>query len=530
MNDNGHLKHPPGGSDGSGVATPIVPDVFQKAIEHVPVATSITDMHANILYANPAFEALTGYAQDELVGKNESILSDKATPLKIYQELWKTITSGEAWNGRLVNRRKDGSKYLADLTVVPVMDDDGHVMHYMGMHRDVTDLHQLERKVKNQDALITSVVEAAPVVIVLVDTQGRVVFSNPAYKDLKRELGGMEVADRFAQGLQDSLGQNIKDLCEKGFDFAAVEVGVKTEAGDTRWFACSATKVEEQDMTASGYFAGDGLCGMLLVASDITHQRRRYEQARTNAVRALMAEQQMVQGMREVISGAIFQLQGPLNVMSAAASMMERQGKTESALKEPIHQVISAGQAALERLKASMPRMADEPIEPLNINELIREVLDVSIEGLLKEGIVVEWHPAAVLPNVPGRANALRSMVKYLVDNAILAVKDGGDARELLITTRTTESGDVLMELRDSGPGFADDILIKAYEPFFTAWAKTRSRPGMGLVLARQIITDQGGSIEIGNAFTGGGKVEVVFAAGSLGAGSRGFERGDPIP
>ena len=515
-------------ADRGGGGVPVVSEVFQKAVEHVPVATSITDVHANILYVNPAFEKLTGYSHDEVVGKNESILSDKATPLKIYKELWKTIKSGEIWHGRLVNRRKNQSKYLADLTVLPVMDDDGYVMHYMGMHRDVTDLNQLERKVKNQDALISSVIEAAPVVIVLVDASGRVAFSNSAYKELKRELTGVEPSEHFVGALKESLGQNIRDLCKKGFDFTAVEVSLKTQSGDTRWFACSATKVEEQDMSAAGYFAEDGSCGVLLVASDITHQRRRYEQARTNAVRAVMAEQQMVQGMREVISGAIFQMQGPLNIMSAASSMLERQGNSANALQEPINQVINAGQTALERLRAAMPNTADEPVGPVNINEIIREVLDVSIDGLLREGIVVEWTPASVLPNVPGRMNALRSLVKYLVDNAILAVRDRGDERSLLINTRVTENGDVSLEMRDSGPGFDDSILIKAYEPLFTAWKKTRSRPGMGLSLARQIIMDQGGSIEIKNALTGGGKIEVVFAAASLGHGPSALQQGVP--
>jgi len=527
MNETKQPKRPPSEQTGRGDGeAPIVSEVYRKAVEHVPVATSITDVHANILYVNPAFEQLTGYSQEEIAGKNESILSDKATPLSVYKDLWKSITSGEVWHGRLVNRRKNQSKYLADLTVVPVLDDDGYVLHYMGMHRDVTDLNQLERKVKNQDALISSVIEAAPVVIVLIDTTERVAFSNSAYKELKRDLAGVEPSQHFVGALKDSLGQDIRDLCKKGFDFTAVEVSLKTDNDDTRWFACSATKVEEQDMSAAGYFTDNGACGVLLVASDITHQRRRYEQARTNAVRALMAEQQMVQGMREVISGAIFQMQGPLNIMSAASSMLERQGNSANSLQEPINQVIAAGQTALERLKLAMPNTADEPVGPVNVNEIIREVLDVSIDGLLREGVVVEWNPASVLPNVPGRANALRSLVKYLVDNAILAIRDQGGERTLLINTRVTENGDVLMEMRDSGPGFDDGILIKAYEPLFTAWTKTRSRPGMGLTLARQIILDQGGSIEIKNTLTGGGKVDVVFAAASLGHGLRALKQG----
>lgn len=501
----------PGGA-GSGVAL----DVFRQAIEHVPIAASITDLHANILYANPAFVRLTGYTPAEVRGHNESLLSDKATPAKVYQELWTTISSGSVWKGRLVNRRKDGTPYLADLTVVPVMDADGRILHYLGMHRDVTDLHQLERRVENQDALLSSVVEAAPVLIVLVDTDGEVIFSNPAYKMLRRDMNGDNVAQHLLDAFAQSLGFGIAEMCEKGFDFSAIEVRIDFKDADPRWFACTASKVREQDMSAAGYFTQSGRSGLLLVASDITLQRRRYEQARTNAVRALMAEQQMLQGMREVISGAIFQLQGPLNVMSAAAQMMDRQGDGDGVLKAPIHEVLNAGNAALERLKAAMPRVTDEAVEPVNVNELVREVLDVSIERLLREGIFVDWRPAAKLPNVPGRTNALRSMIKHLVDNAILAIKDGGTGREIMITSGVMPSGEVKLEIRDFGPGLEGDLRLKIYEPFFTAWKKTRSCTGMGLVLARQIVTDQGGSLEIENVMSGGCKAEVVFAAASM--------------
>lgn len=497
-------------------------DVYRQAIEHVPVAASITDDRANILYANPAFEALTGYSRAELAGRNESVLSDQATPIEIYKELWSTITGGKIWTGRLVNRRKNGTTYLADLTVVPVFDAQGDITHYLGMHRDVTDIHQLERRVKNQDALFSSVLESAPALIVLVNTAGEVVFSNPAFKQLRRELNGADVVSKFTEALKTSFGTDLEGICERGLDFSAVEVGIDMDGkgdGGTRWFACTATKVHEHDMSAAGYFTKDDRCGVLLMASDITLQRRRYEQARTNAVRALMAEQQMVQGMREVISGAIFQLQGPLNVMSAAAQMIERQGLEQGVLGAPIDEVLSAGRDALDRLKAAMPRVAAEPVEPVNINELVREVLDVSIEGLLREGIFVDWRPANELPNVPGRANALRSMIKHLVDNAILAIKDGGDGREIIIVTSTTSGGDVRLEIRDSGVGLNGDLRLRIYEPFFTAWSKTRSRPGMGLVLARQIITEQGGSLDIDNQLSGGCKAEVVLAAASLGHG-----------
>ncbi|MBF0246521.1 MAG: hypothetical protein HQL36_00385 [Alphaproteobacteria bacterium] len=236
-------------------------------------------------------------------------------------------------------------------------------------------------------------------------------------------------------------------------------------------------------------------------------------------MRAVLAEQQMLQGMREVISGAVFQLQGPLNVMNAAQQMALRKTGTDEQTSLPVAEMLEAGYAAVERLKSAMPRLAPEPVEPVNINELIHDVLDISIEDLLRAGVFVDWRPEKQLPNVPGRANALRSLIKHLLDNAILAIKDGGGLREIVITSSVTPSGDVRLDVRDTGPGLDEKLRLKIFEPFFTGWVKTRFRSGMGLALARRIIIEQGGSLEIANHMTGGCRVEVVFAAASLGHG-----------
>ena len=97
--------------------------LFVETVEQAPVAISITDDRANILYVNQAFSRVTGYAPEECIGHNESMLSDKKTPKAVYEELWNRLQAQQSWHGCLLNRHKNGRRYLADLTVAPIMND-----------------------------------------------------------------------------------------------------------------------------------------------------------------------------------------------------------------------------------------------------------------------------------------------------------------------------------------------------------------------------------------------------------------------
>ena len=89
-----------------GSQTGLPPSVFLETVEQAPVAISITDAKAYILYVNSTFEKLTGYQRKEIIGQNESLLSSKSTPVSIYKNLWKIINEGQIWKGTLINNKK----------------------------------------------------------------------------------------------------------------------------------------------------------------------------------------------------------------------------------------------------------------------------------------------------------------------------------------------------------------------------------------------------------------------------------------
>ena len=119
---------------------------LSTAIEQSPASVVITDLEANILYVNPRFTEVTGYAAAEVLGKNPRILQSQRTPKATFEALWQTLVNGKPWRGELVNQRKNGEIYWEDAQIAPVQDSNGKVTHYVALKTDVTErkAHQIE--------------------------------------------------------------------------------------------------------------------------------------------------------------------------------------------------------------------------------------------------------------------------------------------------------------------------------------------------------------------------------------------------
>lgn len=474
-------------------------EIFRQVVEQAALAISITDEHAHILYSNPAFQRVTGYPEEEIIGSNESILSYKVTPKLVYETMWAQLMRQRPWNGLLVNRRKDGRRYLADLTITPVVDEDGATTHYLGMHRDVTEVHRLERQVQNQKALIESVVDAAPVAIVMLDEDEKVVLDNQEYKKLISELGE-EPAAIVLSALHAGMGIEFDKAKSSGRGFSGREVRHVREGRKTRWFSCSISWIDEQDSSADGFYEPAKRQYMLLVIQDITALKEQQEAIRVSALRAMLAEQDRIQGLREALSGAVFQLQGPFNMLAAAIRMLERQNGsgTNDTLTASLEEALAAGNRTLESLRSCIPCQSDESVGPVDLNALLTDLLRMMTPRLLADGVTVEWKPAE-LPLFTGKLTRLATLFKALLENALDAIHDlRGGRRELKIATQTHDDR-IEVTIENSGPGIPEELRYKVFEPFFTTKGAERQHIGMGLTVAQEIATNHGGMIELDN-------------------------------
>ncbi|NOR81492.1 MAG: PAS domain S-box protein [Methyloprofundus sp.] len=123
---------------------------LSQAVEQAPVSIMITDTDGNIEYVNHAFELTTGYTFEEIKGENPRILKSGNTPVSVYKDLWDAISSGNAWEGEIQNRKKNGELYWEYGHFAPVIDEYGDIRHYLASKEDITLRKQQQEQISHQ--------------------------------------------------------------------------------------------------------------------------------------------------------------------------------------------------------------------------------------------------------------------------------------------------------------------------------------------------------------------------------------------
>ncbi|MBI5782756.1 MAG: diguanylate cyclase [Gammaproteobacteria bacterium] len=131
---------------------------FQKQALDQHNIVSIADAAGDITYVNQKFIDISGYARDELLGRNHRILKSGHHPPSFYEDMWKTISEGRIWRGQVCNKTKSGALYWVDSAIVPFLDDAGLPYQYVSIRTEITRIKEAERMLQQNKEQLEAVV------------------------------------------------------------------------------------------------------------------------------------------------------------------------------------------------------------------------------------------------------------------------------------------------------------------------------------------------------------------------------------
>ncbi|BBI99315.1 hypothetical protein FGKAn22_10080 [Ferrigenium kumadai] len=229
-------------------------------------AIIITDTSGEILWANEAFTALTGYASGETLGrKPKELIKSGMQDQSFYETLWKTVLSGHTWHGELVNQRKDGSLYNEEMTITSLRDESGKVAYFIAVKQDISERKHAEAQM--HDLAFYDPLTHLPNRRLLLDRLGKALVASSR----SRTHGALMFLDLdHFKKLNDIHGHDIGDLL-------LVEVA-------RRIIGC----IREQDSAAR--FGGDEFVVMLEDLSQSVQEAAQQAESVAEKIRAALAQ------------------------------------------------------------------------------------------------------------------------------------------------------------------------------------------------------------------------------------------------
>lgn len=207
-------------------------DLLESAVRNDYDSIIITDLNLDkpgprIVYVNDGFEKMTGYSREEVIGESPRILQGEKTDRKVLDRLKECLIKGKSFFGQTVNYRKDGSEYINQWDIHPLLNKDGEITHWVSYQHDITERKRAERKLVDSTLEADDFFEESKKTFIDLKPNGTVIEANKAFREMlgyqKDELKNKNIWEftpenssptlqtLFSSGIIDDL-RKVKDL------------------------------------------------------------------------------------------------------------------------------------------------------------------------------------------------------------------------------------------------------------------------------------------------------------------------------
>ena len=492
---------------------------FRRAMENsMLTGMRAMDMHGRITYVNPAFSAMTGFSEAELVGRTPPLPYWPPDRLEENARLLQQELQGRSPAGGIEVRvmRKDGSLFDSRMYVSPLIDPKGVQTGWMTSMTNITEAKRIRDQLSASHERFTTVLEGLDAAVsVLSVQQGELLFANRSYRlwfgaesQGHALLAGAEAGTPFLAEVDevDNLGGlPTQELTEAGSDSREVYIEPLQ-----KWF----------DVRARYLQWTDGRLAQMLIATDITSRRGAEAQAASQAEKAQVTSRLVTMG--EMASSVAHELNQPLtaitNYCNGIISRVNNNAIAKedliAALEKTSRQAQRAGQI-IHRIRAFVKRSEPQRVAA-QAHSIVEDAVELAGIELRRRNVAIHTYVAQRMPPLMVDPILIEQVVLNLLKNAAEAIDSAKlpPARrniELRVVPRhSDEEGDVVeFSVTDMGPGLKQEMLNRLYEAFFS------TKPdglGIGLSLCRTIIESHRGRIKAQNLYNGETAVGCRFS------------------
>jgi PAS domain S-box-containing protein len=466
-------------------------EMLEDAIESLPDGFSLFGADDGLIMCNSKFKEFNELSADVLVpGVKWQDFIRIGAERGQYQV---AIGREEEW---IADRLKYKSLGTGQEGGVEFRQTDGHWYHafsqstrqggYVGIRVDITERKKMEDSLRDSEAMVRQVLEACPVPITMNYLKdGTIIYESPAARSLLNydvPQEGESVVGRWADPA-DRQAHNAQ--LQRDGEVDSLEVRYRKSCGEE--FPCSLSsrliEYRGEDVIVSSIF-------------DLTE--RNASERELERQREMLHQSEKLSALGELLAGVSHELNNPLSVLVGQAMMLQETA-SDSDTKTRAEKIGNAADRCARIVRSFLAMARQEPThaEPINLNAIIEEALEVTGYSLRTSDIDLIMRTAKDLPPVLADADQMRQVFTNLIVNAQHALEDLDGPRQLkVITSHRKRTSEVVVKIKDNGRGVPANVRSRIFEPLYTT-KEIGSGTGMGLALCHRILEAHGGTIEL---------------------------------